>query len=278
MNAPHLDYNMNGGIRPGNFLVIVGWTGSGKSMMAVHLGKMAARFGSSVVHASSEMAEEQVRDRYLQSFGGVTVEQLSSLPVRIQEKAGDAIIKHADIHIINDEEQTRSIVTIIDAVDRQEDKSGKKVSLIIVDSPDDYGPPPGRHDGEQEKNTAVYQYLANIAKSRDLAIIGTTQSNRKGGEKYWIDKQHVAWNIGKLQKATHGLSINVTPEESKKGYARVWLFKSRDSREGMRLWIKRDLSRAQTCLQSGRYILDIYDEMIDKANEIFGGEDDVRNK
>ena len=52
-NIPLIDNCLRGGVRRPTFTVILGFTGTGKTFLTVHLGKMGARLGNNVLHYSS---------------------------------------------------------------------------------------------------------------------------------------------------------------------------------------------------------------------------------
>lgn len=55
-------------LRPKELTLYIGPKGTGKSMMAVHIGKQAFKARKRIVHISCEMSEEIVLQRYCQSF------------------------------------------------------------------------------------------------------------------------------------------------------------------------------------------------------------------
>lgn len=267
-NIPVLDSALGGGIKRGTLTVLFGFTGSGKTYLCIHLGKLAARFGNTVLHSHTEMSTKQIRARYIRSITGMTKEEYQSKVGSSLKLVRKAMMKNSMIFISPAEENSYSITSLIDSVEEYNKTNKKKISLLLIDSPDEFTPPPGKYKDNIAANTAIYSYLIRKSIELDIAIVVTTQSNRAGENTYWLTHSHIGWNIGKSQKASCVISLNVSQQEILKGYCRYLLIKSRDEKTGTKCWSKRNLERAQCVLESGKYVKQDYDERLEDAKEL----------
>ena len=261
----HIDNMLKGGLKAGSYVIIQAFTNVGKSWAANHLAKMGARFGNSSLTAATEISNQTARLRFRMSFSGMTDDEVYVQSERASGSISKSMNKGADIYLLNEEEKTMNVDSLPSVVEETENKTGKKIRLIIIDSADDMLPPIGRHSTPLEANTATHVFLKNYAKNSQICIVSTAQVRREGDTKYWLGPSNVGNNIEKIRKATVGISLNATKAEIDKGYFRVWLFKHTDGNVGARAWVKHNFERGQFVSKYGSYSRTLYDQMIEAA-------------
>ena len=261
-----LDSMLKGGLRRGAYVVIQAFTNVGKTWCTIHLAKMAARFGHSSLVIPTEAANSLIRLRFRMSFSGMTDDEVFNNSGEVRNTMVRSMLKNSGIYIVSEEEKMMYADDVPALVEETENKTGKKISLILIDSADELMPPRGqKYQRKIEENTATHIYLKNYAKSSNITIVTTAQVRREGEDKQWLGASNVAENIEKIRKATIGISMNAVKEEIKKGYFRLWLFKHTDGMVGARVWVRQNFQRGQMVASYGKYNREIYDTMLSAA-------------
>ena len=169
----------------------------------------------------------------------------------------------ADIYLLSEEEKGMRVDELPAVIEDTESKKGKKIDLILIDSPDDLLPPRGNYRNKLDANSEIHTYLKNFAKNEDKCVVATAQVQRGGDKREWLGPSNVGDNIVKMRKATVGISINGLNKEKERWLYRLWLFKNTDGLEGARVWAKRDFQRGQFITKYARYERSAYKDIID---------------
>lgn len=258
-----IDKQLRGGLKKTNYVIIQGFTGMGKSWCINHLARMAVRFGNSPLVIPTEMSNYTAKLRFRQSFTGLTVKEALKRPEEVRKNTARSMTRGADIFLLSEEEKGMRVDELPAVLEDTESKTGKKIDLILIDSPDDLLPPNGRYKNQLESNTAIHTYLKNFAKNEDRCVVGTAQVQRGGEKKEWLGASNVGDNINKIRKATVAISINGLNKEKERWLYRMWLFKNTDGMEGARVWARRDFQRGQFVTKYARYERSAYKDIID---------------
>jgi replicative DNA helicase len=174
-----LDRRLDGGMRPGDFIVIGARSGHGKSALSKTIGINVAKAGYPVGEFSMEMAEAKQRRRILSGMSGVHLsklnhpEQLSEFDWSRISAANEAARQmHYDIN-----DQGGMTIDQIRARARSLYRKRGKLGLIIVDHLQLF-------KGTDSKAPRTYQLaegsrgLKSLAKELGCAVIGLAQINR----------------------------------------------------------------------------------------------------
>lgn len=263
-NIDPIDRQLGGGFKKSNYVIIQAFLGMGKSWCINHLAKMAVRFGNSPLVIHTEMSNYTAKLRYRMSFSGLPMKQALERPEDVKKHTARSMYRGADIYLLSEEEKGMRADELPAIIEDTESKTGKKIDLILIDSPDDLAPPKGNYRGDIESNTAIHTFLKNFAKNEEKCIICTAQVQRVGETKEWLGPSNVGNNINKLRKATVGISINGVKTEKDRWMYRMWLFKNTDGLEGARVWCKRDFRIGQFVTKYSRYDRRAYKDIIDK--------------
>ena len=176
----NLDDRLDGGMRPGDFIVIGARSGHGKSALSKTIGVNVARAGHAVGEFSMEMAKAKQHSRILSGISGVHLSKLNR-PERINDYEWTRITEATDVmrtlaYDINDQ-GGMTIDQIRTRARSLKRKFGAKLGLIIVDHLQLF-------KGTDPKAPRTYQLaegsrgLKALAKELGCVVIGLAQINR----------------------------------------------------------------------------------------------------
>jgi len=269
-NIPNIDRQLGGGLKIGNFVVIVAYLNVGKSWSAIHLAKMAARLGNSSLIIDLERPNNTLRTRLRMSMTGMTPEQINRQSGEARDILQLSMVKNSKIFLLNDEEKEMDVDRLPTILDDIENKYGIRPKLVIFDSADDLSPPQGlKTKEERDRLSRIYVWLKNYSKeiSNNLCIATTTQAQRKAEGVEWIKASNVGEDINKLRKATVGISLNAKQDEINKGLIRFSLFKNTDGPVGAKAWGRTNFNIGQLFTTVEPYNATIYREVLRLADQ-----------
>lgn len=177
-----------GGLRAGDFVVILGARGMGKSTFLSSLCLSAARRGYPAIFFSLEMTAEQVVERMLCDLDYETAVR----PMHYSrfrngrlngdefERAGAAVaaLEALPLEIIDDGELT--VHQIAARARAFKAKHGGKMGLVAVDYTQKVTPALGRRDGTREQEVAqIASGLKNLAKQLEWPVVAGSQINEQ---------------------------------------------------------------------------------------------------
>jgi len=266
-NIPAIDASLGGGLKFGIYGIVLAYTNIGKTWCVAHLAKLAARIGNPVLVIENEISNRKFRDRLKMCLTGMSSSEMENEPGKVRKIIKTSMVKKSNIFLLSEEEKGMAVSDIPTVIADINDRYGVKVRTILIDSADDMQPPVGRYKDDISKNTALHTWLKNWARTDDMCIITTAQSQRRGEERWWLTSGTVGENINKIRKATVGISLNASPGESASGYLRLFLFKHTDGPVGTKVWVKTNFSIGQFCCDSGMYKHEEYWNMLKIANK-----------
>lgn len=261
-NVSALDQALGGGLKFGNYVIVLAYTNVGKTWCIAHLAKMAARFGNPVLVIENELSNRKFRERLKMCLTGMNWSDMNENPVKTKKIIKSSMVKKSNIYLLSEEEKGMRVSDIPSVIADINDRFSVRVKTLLIDSADDMQPPIGRYKGDLEANTATHTWLKNYARNEDMCIVTSAQSQRRGEERWWLTSGTVGENINKVRKATVGVSLNASPGEIAAGYIRLLLFKHTDGPVGVKTWIKTKFNIGQFCCDHGLYVHDEYFRML----------------
>jgi len=268
-NVPVIDNQLRGGLKLGDFAILLGYTNRGKSWAINHLAKMATRIGYSPLVMPIEMPNKKAKLRFHMSFSGMTESEVYSNRLEVKKRTKGSLLRKSNLFLLGEDEKEMSVDRLPAVLEEIRIKYGKEPKLILIDSADDMLPPSGvRYKEQLTETTAKYVWLKNFAKDNEICVVTTVQAQRRGETMYWLKASTVSDDINKARKATVGISLNANDIEDTLGYLRLFLFKNTDGKVGARAWIKTDFERGQFSIDNGRYNKLEYDELISAASKL----------
>jgi len=198
---PELDCKIDGGLHRGGLGVIVGGTGSGKSMMLAHIACQAWLLGLHVVYATLELPEPLVLARMIANVTGITINDISGGQQKEARERLSKLQAAGGLGVCNVKEFTPHATTIEDLFaweDSCEQQAGRAVDLQVVDYADKLaakstGREKGNHASDYVAMRVVYEGLRvrGVGKSRFSWTASATRRNKTSDGKTGTAKRDV---------------------------------------------------------------------------------------
>lgn len=227
----------------------------GKTWGLIHLGKWALLQRLSVLHVTLEMSEERVAQRYIQSFFSVSKRNAKvRVPSFIKDRDGnleEVVYTEIERVALTDPNIRAKLATRLQREFRRRppllikqfptgaltmsmlqayldglERHTKFVpDMLIIDYPDLMALDTANMRLDTGK---LYKDLRGLAVSRNMAVVGATQSNREGSRARIVDESMVAEDFSKIMIADSIVSYSQTEAEKRLGLARLFAVKSRN--------------------------------------------------
>tara|TARA_R110000782_G_scaffold137420_3_gene229917 strand:+ start:277 stop:1647 length:1371 start_codon:yes stop_codon:yes gene_type:complete len=228
---------LQGGLGGGDFGLIFGNPGGGKSWTLVALGAHAVRLGYNVLHYTLELGEDYVGLRYDACFTKIPVDHLNKNKDKVEEIVpqlpGKLIIKEyspgrASIHTI--ESHIRKCMTHEIPPD-----------LILIDYVDLLSSKRKNVDRKYEIDD-IYTSTKGLSKELNLPIWSVSQVNRAGAKDDIIEGDKAAGSYDKIMITDFCLSLSRKAKDKVNGTGRFHVMKNRYGMDGLTFGVKADTS------------------------------------
>ena len=228
---------MQGGLGNGDFGLIFGNPGGGKSWTLVALGGYAVKMGYSVLHYTLELGEDYVGRRYDAFFTGKPVDTLfknrSKIDEVVEQLPGQLIIKEFSPGMA-------TVNTLRSHIQKCEDL-GFAPDLIIVDYVDLLSSKKRTQDRKGEIDD-IYLSTKGLAKELQLPIWSVSQVNRSGAKDDVIEGDKAAGSYDKMMVTDIAISLSRKKEDKVNGTGRFHIMKNRYGMDGMTYSVVADTS------------------------------------
>jgi len=259
---------LQGGLGNGDFGLIFGNPGGGKSWSLVALGGYAVRMGYNVVHYTLELGEQYVGRRYDAFFSKISVDQVLKNRDKIEEilpeLPGELIIKEFPTG--------RATISTIESHIRKVEDLGTKADLIIIDYVDLLSTKKRTADRKGEIDD-IYISTKGLARELDVPIWSVSQVNRAGAKDNVIEGDKAAGSYDKIMITDFCMSLSRKKQDKVNGTGRFHIMKNRYGMDGLTYGVKADTSTGH--FQVHDYNADDYepDENPQQNNNFNGGLD-----
>ncbi len=234
---PKIDKLLQGGLGNGDFGLIFGNPGGGKSWSLVALGGHAVKMGYNVIHYTLELGEEYVGKRYDAFFTKVPVNQDSILKDRahevVPELTGNLVIKEFPTG--------RATMSTIESHISKVEGMGMKPDLVIIDYVDLLSSRKKNRERKEEIDD-IYGSTKGLARELDIPIWSVSQVNRAGSNDDIIEGDKAAGSYDKLMITDFCMSLSRKKEDKVKGTGRFHIMKNRYGTDGLTFAVKADTS------------------------------------
>jgi replicative DNA helicase len=238
-----------GGLGNGDFGLIFGNPGGGKSWTLIALGGAAVSLGYNVIHYTLELSEGYVGKRYDAFFTGVPVNMINDFQSRVQETVkalpGNLIIREYS--------PGKASISTIEAHIKKTIDQGFKPDLIIIDYVDLLRSKRSKGDRKEEIDD-IYVSTKGLARELKLPIWSVSQVNRAGAKDDIIEGDKAAGSYDKIMITDVAISLSRKKEDKVSGTGRFHIMKNRYGGDGMTFGAKIDTSTGHMD------IFDDYDE------------------
>ena len=228
---------LQGGLGNGDFGLIFGNPGGGKSWSLVALGGYAVRAGYNVLHYTLELGEDYVGRRYDAFFTKVPVDQILKNRGKVEEMLpqlpGELIIKEFATG--------RATISTIESHIRKVTDLGTTPDLVIIDYVDLLSTKKRTADRKGEIDD-IYTSTKGLARELNIPIWSVSQVNRAGAKDDVIEGDKAAGSYDKVMITDFCLSLSRKAKDKVNGTGRFHVMKNRYGMDGLTYGVKADTS------------------------------------
>jgi len=228
---------LQGGLGNGDFGLIFGSPGGGKSWSLVGIGGHAVKLGYNVLHYTLELGEEYVGKRYDAYFTNTPVNR----PDLVRPKAEEIIPQLPGKLIIKEYPVGRATISTIESHIKKVESLGIKADLIIIDYVDLLASKKSNRERKDEIDD-IYTSTKGLARELDIPIWSVSQVNRAGANDDVIEGDKAAGSYDKIMITDYCMSLSRKKEDKVKGTGRYHVMKNRYGIDGITFGVKADTS------------------------------------
>ena len=264
---------LQGGLGNGDFGLIFGNPGGGKSWSLVAIGGYAVRMGYNVVHYTLELGEQYVGRRYDAFFSKIPVDKILKNRERIEEimpsLEGELIIKEFPTG--------RATMSTIESHITKITDMGVKPDLVIIDYVDLLGTKKKTADRKGEIDD-IYQSTKGLARQLDIPIWSVSQVNRAGAKDDIVEGDKAAGSYDKIMITDVCISLSRKKADKVNGTGRFHIMKNRYGIDGLTFGVEADTSTGHFVVKD--YNPDDYEKEPDQTQttKSFGEVDEYDKK
>ena len=228
---------LQGGLGNGDFGLIFGNPGGGKSWSLVAIGGYAVRLGYNVLHYTLELGEDYVGKRYDAFFTKIPVNKVTSF----REKVEETIPQLPGQLIIKEFPTGRATVSTIESHINKCSGMGVKPDLVIIDYVDLLS---SRRKNRERKDEIddIYTSTKGLARQLNIPIWSVSQVNRAGAQDKIIEGDKAAGSYDKLRNSDFAMSLSLKKEDKVNNTGRFHIMKNRYGMDGLTFSVKADTS------------------------------------
>ena len=234
---PQFNDLLQGGLGNGDFGLIFGNPGGGKSWSLVALGGHAVKMGYNVVHYTLELGEDYVGRRYDAFFTKIGVGEITAHKDKVA-----AILEDLPGRLIIKEFPTgkASVSTVESHISKVTDL-GMKPDLVIIDYVDLLRSKKTNRERKDEIDD-IYLSTKGLARQLNVPIWSVSQVNRAGAQDDIIEGHKAAGSYDKMMVTDFAASLSRKKEDKINGTGRWHIMKNRYGMDGLTFGAKADVS------------------------------------
>jgi replicative DNA helicase len=257
---------LQGGLGNGDFGLIFGSPGGGKSWSLVALGGYAVKLGYNVLHYTLELGADYVGRRYDAFFTNISVQDITKYKTKIED-----VVNQLEGQLIIKEYPTgkASISTIESHIKKCIDLDFKP-DLIIIDYVDLLRSKKNNRERKDEIDD-IYISTKGLARELNLPIWSVSQVNRAGAKDDIIEGDKAAGSYDKLMVTVVDISLSRKRQDKVNGTGRFHIMKNRYGMDGMTYSVKVDTSTGHFEVSS--YLEEDEESSSPQKSNTFGGID-----
>jgi replicative DNA helicase len=219
---------LQGGLGNGDFGLIFGNPGGGKSWSLVALGGHAVRLGYNVLHYTLELGEDYVGKRYDAFFTQIPVDRIDSFRTKVE----DVIPQLPGKLIIKEFPTGRATVSTIESHIAKCASMGIKADMVIIDYVDLLSSRKTNRERKDEIDD-IYTSTKGLARQLNIPIWSVSQVNRAGANDNIIEGDKAAGSYDKIMITDFCMSLSRKKEDKVNGTGRFHIMKNRYGMDGL---------------------------------------------
>ena len=244
---------LQGGLGNGDFGIIFGNPGGGKSWSLVALGGYAVKMGYNVLHYTLELGEDYVGRRYDAFFCDIDVSQI----ILHKQKVEEVVPQLPGRLIIKEYPTGRATISTIESHIAKCANMGVKPDLVIIDYVDLLSSRKRTRERKDEIDD-IYTSTKGLAKQLNIPVWSVSQVNRAGAKDDIIEGDKAAGSYDKLMISDFAMSLSRKKEDKVKKTGRLHIMKNRYGMDGLSFSLKADTSKGH--FEVFPYNVDLDDE------------------
>ncbi len=228
---------LQGGLGNGDFGLIFGNPGGGKSWSLVALGGHAVKLGYNVLHYTLELGEQYVGRRYDAFFSNIGVDKIQKHKDKIE-----SIMEDLKGHLIIKEFPTgKATMSTIEAHIQKVKDMGIDPDLIIIDYVDLLSSKRKTVDRKGEIDD-IYTSTKGLARELDIPVWSVSQVNRAGAKDNIVEGDKAAGSYDKIMITDVCISLSRQRKDKVEGTGRFHIMKNRYGMDGLTFGVRADTS------------------------------------
>lgn len=237
--TPWSEFNelLQGGLGNGDFGLIFGNPGGGKSWSLVALGGYAVKLGYNVLHYTLELGSDYVGRRYDAFFTGVGVQNI----IQHRDKVEEAVNQLAGQLLIKEYPTGKASISTIESHIKKCMDLDFKPDLIIIDYVDLLRSKKNNRERKDEIDD-IYISTKGLARELNLPIWSVSQVNRAGAKDDIIEGDKAAGSYDKMMVTDVAISLSRKRQDKVNGTGRFHIMKNRYGMDGLTFAVKADTS------------------------------------
>jgi len=237
--TPWNEFNtlLQGGLGNGDFGLIFGNPGGGKSWALIALGGHAVKMGFNVIHYTLELGEDYIGRRYDAFFTQIPVNVITANKTKVEE-----VMKKLPGNLIIKEYAPgkASISTLESHIQKCIDLDFKP-DLIIVDYVDLLRSKKSNRERKEEIDD-IYVGTKGLARALNIPVWSVSQVNRAGAKDDIIEGDKAAGSYDKIMITDFAASLSRKRQDKVNGTGRWHIMKNRYGMDGLTYGAKIDTS------------------------------------
>ena len=228
---------LQGGLGNGDFGLIFGNPGGGKSWSLVALGGFAVKLGYNVLHYTLELGADYVGRRYDAFFTGVSVQNITKHKPQIEE----AVAQLQGQLIIKEYPTGKASISTLESHIKKCIDLDFKPDLILIDYVDLLRSKRNSRERKEEIDD-IYISTKGLARELNLPIWSVSQVNRAGAKDDIIEGDKAAGSYDKMMVTDVAISLSRKRQDKANGTGRFHIMKNRYGMDGLTFAVKADTS------------------------------------
>jgi replicative DNA helicase len=237
--TPWNEFNelLQGGLGNGDFGLIFGNPGGGKSWALVALGGHAVKMGFNVIHYTLELGEDYVGRRYDSYFTQIPVNVIIPNKAKVEK----VLEKLPGNLIIKEYAPGKASISTVESHIKKCIDLDFKPDLIIIDYVDLLRSKRNNRERKDEIDD-IYTSTKGLARELNIPIWSVSQVNRAGSKDDIIEGDKAAGSYDKIMIIDFGASLSRKREDKVNGTGRWHIMKNRYGMDGLTYGAKIDTS------------------------------------
>jgi len=228
--TPWSEFNelLQGGLGNGDFGLIFGGPGAGKSWSLVALAGQAVKLGFNVVYYTLELGEDYVGRRFDAYFTQIPANEITMH----KDKVEAVMTKLPGNLVIKGFPPGKATISTIESHIQKCGDLGTKIDLVVIDYVDLLRSKKSSKERKEEIDD-IYTSTKGLARELDIPIWSASQVNRQGALDEVIEGHKAAGSYDKMMITDFAASISRRAKDKQTGVGKLHIMKNRYGMDGL---------------------------------------------